>query len=566
MTTSEIRTYADIRMRLAQLEQGEPDQTIDVLETIDNSIALSAALTDTWEYAGPGAANYTMRAMEAAGQNDGLTTPPIPDSDRKAPAEIESDLISAYETWCSDVYDTFRRLNAILQGRLQRLKAAIGQMNDARVRDFNDTGTNFYAAEIDANSPSDANIHNVRDTLGGPLDAFLDKRNLFQTFRTAHGLRRNPKYEASMLAFLFIAIICVVVETAVNGFMYGQASELGLIGGWGVAAGLSIVIFSSSFVAGWILTFKNALRQSTPPHPEDADGSSKPDGNSQSEGEAPSRRRSQPTWKRSFIPTLTGWGGWIALSALILVLIAFVCVYRDEAATFEPSAGTHPMAEAINRLTTLDLLPQADIEGLLLIFVNLAIMVIAMYKGYTHFDTVPDYKAHAEELARARQQFKDTLDQAQHDLRIADTNFGDKLRRYTEADLDNLVHRYADGVAALKQLQVSHDIQVENTARECNERLNAYRNANEIARPNDIYPAPAYFKEPWQPPIRPPLDHRTETLDDVDTGAIADALEQHRAAALEELNRQATRIYSDEISRYVQESEKYHFEVNQKEA
>lgn len=551
--TTDETNWVRLSDSLEKLKQRESDELPDVLKKIDDSIALNTDLAQTIEYAGPGWASYTVRAMESAGQQDGLAVPPIPSTAQKTPTGIESDLIETYGKFYSDVYDFFNQLNEFMRASLQRLRTKIEQMANAR-RDLTDASGNYYAAEIEALSPSDANIQRVRDLLGTRVNTFLDKRNIFQTFRAAHGLHRNPQYESSVLAFLFIAIICIVVETAVNGFMYGQASELGLIGGWGVAAGLSIVIFSSSFMAGWILTYKNALRQVKATAPEGTDDESQP------------RRRSQPIWKHSSIFTLIAWSGWIVLSALILVLIAFVCVYRDEAATFDPSTGTHPMTEAVSRLATLDLMPRADIEGLLLIFVNLAIMIIAMYKGYTHFDTIPRYRAHAKELAKQRQQFKETIQQAQKDLKIADMRFEDKLPRYTESDLSNLVHRYADGVAALEQLQKSLDRQTESITEDGNARLNAYRNANESARPNDIHPAPACFKERWKPPTKPPLAHRVEPLDDIDTSAIVDTLKQHRAAALKGLIKQATDIYNDEISRYVQESERYHYEVNQKEA
>ncbi len=551
MAIGEIKTFEHIQALLTHLEKPEFDRAANPMETLDNAMQLSAALSQSWEYAGDDAADYTMKAMQSAGQSDGRASPPFPDSSQSVPTPLEDRLISSYEGWCRDIYEAFGRLGFVMQGRLQRLKTVIGQMDEARKRDSANTSTNFYSAEITENSPREDNVPNVRDKIEGFYEGFLEKRNLFRTFREAHGLRRNPKYEASILAFLFIATICIVVETAVNGFMYGQASELGLIGGWGVAAGLSIVIFSSSFMAGWILTLKNGMTQLEPP--------------AQDKDDAESRR--QPTWTRSFVSPLNGWGGWAVLSVLILMLIAFVCVYRDEAATFDPSTDAHPMAEAIVRLTTLDLLPRADIEGLLLIFVNLAIMIIAMYKGYTHFDTVPHYKAHAEELARARQQFKNAIDIAQADLGIAERRFENRLQLYAEADLDDLVHRYGDGADALKQLHESRDIQITNTARECNERLRSYRTANESARPGpDVSPPPPYFTEYWKPPPAPQLNHKVDPLDEIDTSVIADCLEQHRSAALQILSKRAQDLYIQEISRWVRESEVYRYEINQKEA
>lgn len=546
MTVGQINTYQDIQAILDRLEQEGSASDVNVVQTIDESLQLGAVLAQSWEYAGPNAANYTMDAMKSAGKNDGHAAPPIPDSNQTDPTSLEAKLIASYEDWCSEVYETFKRFNGVMHSRLRRLKSVIQQMKGARERDPDDPASNFYSEQIVASFPTQTFVQEVRDRFEGPFTMFLEKRNLFQAFRTAHGLHRNPKYEASMLAFLFIATICIVVETAVNGFMYGQASEMGLIGGWGVAAGLSIVIFSSSFVAGLVLTHKNGMGQINPPPLDDSD------------------RRPLPTWTRSFVSPLRGWSGWAGLSALILVLIAFVCVYRDEAATFDPSSGIHPMAEAINRVRTLDLLPRADIEGLLLIFVNLAIMIVGMYKGYTHFDTVPHYKSHAEELARARQELEAKIEEAKQELGLSETQFDDRLRPYSQTEVDNLVHRHKDGVAALDQLQDSCDVQISNTARECNERLTAYRSANKDARPAPL-PPPTYFNQRWEPPPKPRLESGVEPVGHIDTSAIADALEQHRSAALKILSRRAQERYSKEISKYVKESEIYRHEVNQKE-
>lgn len=487
-------------------------------------------------------------AMAQEGRADGSAVPPVPDSSQSEPTDTEARLFSAFDGWCVDVYDTFRRFNGVMTSRLLRLRSVAERMDEARDQDPEDRVTNFYSEQIAGAFPGQTIRQQIRDRFEGPFNMFLEKRNLFMAFRAAHGILRSPKYEGSVLAFMLIAIICIVFETAVNGFMYGQASDLGLIGGWGVAAGLSIVIFSSSFIAGWLLTYKNGLVQVVWPPSEEFD------------------RTPMPRWERSVLQRLAVVVGWVLLTAVILVLIAFVCVYRDEAASLDLAAGTHPMAEAISRVASFDLLPRADIEGLLLIFVNLAIMLIGMYKGYTHFDSIPHFKTYAEELARARRELREKIEEAKNELGLSDPQerFGDSLRLYSDSDVENLIHLHNDGVSALTELQRSRDNQIEITVRDCNDRLFAYRNANTEVRPSP-YPPPAYFDRRWQPPAAPELARDVTPIDGIDTGAIADTLEQHRSAALALLMAEAQKHYSGEISKYVKESEMHQHEVNQKE-
>ena len=541
---------------LSRLEASDSYDQADELGPINDALRLSAALSQPWVYAGSDAADYSLDAMARAGRADGSAAPPVPDSSESALTQLESKLIASFETWCTEVYDTFKRFDGVMQTKLRRLESVIKQMDSARNKNAKDPAENFYAHQISGNSRAETVVSQVRDRFAGPFTMFLEKRNFFMAFRAAHGIHRNPSYEASILAFVFIAIICIVFETAVNGFMYGQASDLGLIGGWGVAAGLSIIIFGSSFLAGWVLTLKNGLVQVHQPIEKGSD------------------RMPAPAWRRSIRCPLVGWVGWLILTAMILLLIAFVCVYRDEAATLVPDSGTHPMSESISRVMTLDLLPRADIEGLLLIFVNLAIMLIGMYKGYTHFDRVPNYKSHAEELARAREELRNTIEEAKQDLGLTDqqTRFEERLKVYTNAEIDKLVHRYADGVAALKQLHHSCDVQIARTERDCNDRLMAYRKANAESRPKP-YPTPLYFDEPWNPPSEEfsyspselPILSKASWIDAVDTAAIMDALEEHRSAAIEMLVQRTRERYSEEISKYVRESDMDRHEVNYKD-
>ena len=430
-----IQTDKDIRRRLDDLE--DEKKYDDLVKPVKLAIDLSVALSAPWEFHGEGSEELSRDSLENRAEKDATSIPTMPASSAREPGGVEAEVIAAFTNWTSEVYNCFSRYNGAMQMRLLHLKSGIDRLIKTMNSNARDDADNYYAEGIAA---ADDTSHNpeISTTLNATMNDFLEKKNHFLAFRHAHGLHRGPRYESSIIAFAMIAIICVVVETAVNGFMYAQASDLGLIGGWGVAAGLSTVIFSLSFVAGWVLTQKNAMlekHQSVNYNPD------------QSVNRSPEEGRKY-NWERSIIPPLRGWAGFLFLATTVLVVISLVCVYRDEASMLDPTSDVHPMTESLRRVAEFDLLPRADIEGVLLVFVNLAIMVIGIYKGYNHFDTVPGYRIYARELEAERRSFKEEIDRTSKELGVTGDDRGryeSNLRVVTDNDVDAMFESLQTG-------------------------------------------------------------------------------------------------------------------------
>ena len=261
----------------------------------------------------------------------------------------------------------------------------------------------------------------------------------------------------------------------------------------------------------------------------------------------------------------------MATSTVVLMLISFVCVYRDEAALSDALSATHPMTETLRRLPNLELLPRADIEGILLIFVNLAIMLISMYKGYNHFDTVPGYKDHAEQLAKERKRFREAIDEASRSLGITSDQLDrieQSLHEFTNTEINSVLDWYKQGLTALAQLRESINIQVRKLTEDCNDRLTAYREQNKAHRPAP-YPPPPYFEKVWEPPENSTLDNSWNqplNVNDVDSNKLALRLTEHRKATIQMIRDQAHKRYEELIQKYYKESESAQYEINQKEA
>ena len=560
-----IRTFEDIERRLNDLGMVEKyndlDKTVeydDLVKPVKLAIDLSTAFSEPWEYHGPGSDRISKDSLEYAAEEDATSRNTRPPSDAVGPVGAEADVIKIFIEWSDRVYNIFRRYNAAMEAPLLNLKSGIEKLISTKDSNAGDDAKNYYSEGIAAAQTADRSDIDVG--LKAAMADFREKKKHFRAFRRAHGLHRSPRYESSIVAFAMIAIICVVVETAVNGFMYAQASDLGLIGGWGVAAGLSTVIFSLSFVAGWVLTQKNAMLErhqsvNRSPNEEAEDKEYKYDG--------------EYNWERSIIPPLRGWVGFLFIATTVLVLISLVCVYRDEASMLDPTSGVHPMTESLRRIAEFDLLPRADIEGVLLVFVNLAIMVIGMYKGYNHFDTVPGYRDYARELETERRNFKEAIDRASEELGVTGDALGayeSKLRVVKSQDVDVLFDHYKRGVDARNLLKLSIDIQVRKIEEDCNDRLTAYREKNKEHRPG-VHPPPEYFKERWTPPSPPDLhaDGEFRSFDDIDRDELVGNLRKHREHAIGRVRTLVEERYQRRIMEYRAEAETEKNEVNQNE-
>lgn len=242
-------------------------------------------------------------------------------------------------------------------------------------------------------------------------DAFIAKRHAYIRFCAEHGIDGTLKYESSLYKFWALVVISVGGETIVNSYMYAQASDLGWVGGTFVAFTLSAFIFGLSFGAGVVLTWKNARLKLSGYRAYKVSGKRykippASDNTGQKHTLSESEDNLLPYWKQSTILSVAAWTGFLVMGAFVGLLIAVVCIYRDEAVTWDPSSGASIMSETFNRIVEFNLLPTAGIESFIMIGVNLFIMGLGMYKGYYYFSRVPRYKEHLEELEKSRSEFK----------------------------------------------------------------------------------------------------------------------------------------------------------------
>ena len=73
------------------------------------------------------------------------------------------------------------------------------------------------------------------------LSALKQQKEALDQFRAENKIRRAPLFPHSRPLHYGIVAVLVLLETALNGLMLARGLETGLIGGWGVALGISIL-------------------------------------------------------------------------------------------------------------------------------------------------------------------------------------------------------------------------------------------------------------------------------------------------------------------------------------
>lgn len=371
--------------------------------------------------------------------------------------------------FCEAINQILDALDGLLGKMKQRLRDRKIRIEQEASEKSKSVESNYYDLSYATQKIRDfaTSYKGLKNKLEACINSYQARENFLKAQNV--GVNSRPKYETSWYAFGLVAFLCVLGETAVNSFMYAQASDLGWVGGVGVALGLSASIFFLSLVAGWLLTWKNLLRVEI----FSVDGKSS-------------------HWEKSIFPRIKGWVGFITCSALVLALIAIVCVYRDEAVTFDPSVsdGSVVMAETIRRVKEFDFLPKADIEGVFLFLVNLLVMFIGWWKGYHCFSSLPGYKKQDKELNDHREKLKKARDKC--------ANLFNKARtHHFEADpaYETLREAYSDISKLSIDLSKKLEKCLDNIQRRCDKTIKAYRDSNATHRPGPR-PLPKEFRKP----------------------------------------------------------------------
>ncbi|MGA7324984.1 MAG: hypothetical protein WBX25_10995 [Rhodomicrobium sp.] len=92
----------------------------------------------------------------------------------------------------------------------------------------------------------------------GPVlaDCVREERNRLadlERFKTKHRLAREAHYPASQILAAGILLILIIFEAGINGVLFADSSDQGLLGGWLEALVLSITNIGAAFLSGRLI-------------------------------------------------------------------------------------------------------------------------------------------------------------------------------------------------------------------------------------------------------------------------------------------------------------------------
>jgi hypothetical protein len=313
-------------------------------------------------------------------------------------------------------------------------------------------------------------------------------------FRKKHRLSRPARLPANPWTSGGLLLLVLAFETALNGLFFAKGSELGLIGGIGVAFGASALNVAFCFFLGFGLA-----RQIN--------------------------RRFFPLRAMAALLTVT-------LLVGIVAFHLFIAHFRDATALVGEGAAYRTAVQTILQ----EPWALTEIQSWFLFGLGTAFSIIAFSKGYGWDDPYPGYgavtrRALDAEMAHegARQDLfadlGDTTDAAVHDFKTALASLPIEAQQADNA---------RSQASALAQKLALYEDHLEEVA---NSLLARYRDANGAARPDR---PPARFDERWH------LTPRTDPLSLLgDTGAAATENMDAVLAEIQELHDGLLTRYQD---------------------
>jgi hypothetical protein len=298
--------------------------------------------------------------------------------------------------------------------------------------------------------------HRAEAELGHLLKAFVETRGEYERFRERHHLERPARDPARRWTIFGLLFVLIALESVLNGFFFAPGTDYGLIGGVGIAVGISSSNVGLAFALGlWPFRLINY---------------------------------------RGMLVKLLGLILSLAGVVALLGLHAFAAHFRDATASGVEHGAT---AIALAKMTR-EPWGLADVQSAYLFLLGVVCGGFALWKGYFFDDPYPTYGAQARRLEQARATYAEEHSDLFDEL--------DAIKEETVREIDHGVARIplfpqqAATIraqrAAMLQTFRAYEAAVETAA---NELLARYRDKNREVRTTE---PPAHFSRRWPLPYR----------------------------------------------------------------
>ena len=276
----------------------------------------------------------------------------------------------------------------------------------------------------------------------------------FDRFRREHDLtRREPHYPARNMRILMVGIVAIlgIVESGANSAFLAKGNELGLIGAWVIAFGISALNIVSAFAFfGPTSRYLSHVNH----------------------------------WWRKLT-----WVGMALYFFLALGVNLGVAHYREVSGNLIGEAGLEVVSRMVENPWGL-----RDAESWLLFLLGVLFSGIAFYEGRTFDDLYPEYGRRDRSMREARTEYLQALDDAREELEEIREDSLEEIRRIVHSAREQPEERRR--IAAACRSWIAEFDQYAAHLQQVGETLiDEYRQANFLARQDKT--VPAAHKVPW---------------------------------------------------------------------
>lgn len=379
-----------------------------------------------------------------------------------------------------------RPITDMIEQKVRAAGAVLSEWQNEARRNLAETGDGDPSGDMHATIGSaEGQFESVVKTRGPDLDdkrlETKKRRTDFAKFREDHGLtRREPHYPDKSKKWLLVGILMVlfVVESGANSAFLAKGHELGLIGGWVVALGISALnILPSFLIFGPISRYLGHVSR----------------------------------WRRILA------GASMAIYAgFAFMLNLGVAHYREVSGDLIGEAGVAVVQRMQDAPFGLE-----DAESWLLFGLGFLFSIIAFIDGRKFDDVYPEYGRRDRAMRRAREEYLDLLESVNGELDEIQEDSLETVKRiahkarYQPKERRRIVNDWRRRITEFDQ----HAAQLQRVGEAL---IDEYREANRTARPDGG--VPAAHRTPWLLSI-PEID-RSELIDPDDDRSSEERLRQ----------------------------------------
>jgi hypothetical protein len=316
----------------------------------------------------------------------------------------------------------------------------------------------------------DGSLANCRTELEDAQFRKHEAEGHYNKFRLENNVTIDPDHPTDRVHYLSVVFIMLAVETALNAFFWGLKFGENFSLGIAMAFVIAAINISIGFVGGVCLSYKNL---------------------------------GDPTRK------LLGWLGFI----LALVAAAGINYYV-----------------ITKRETGVD----QSVVNSAMFCIGMAFSLVAAYKGYRFFGSIPGYEAASSAFLNARNRVKAIEDELRQRI-ASDARGQEDLRNGVVRTVADIQVYFAKVRAEPQNLQMNFRITAQNLSTVLENVVGAYRSNNRATK-GAMTPSPAWFDDPVEryPTESDSLNEALRTFNEVSARADSQSL-QHREASKAEI-------------------------------